>query len=195
MTKDTKEFSQYTESVACREYTLPRDERSSEPKGWIRGTLSVCLSPSCLLGVECKGLVGVTPTDTISLWEELPWQTQSPTQPNWLHQHSQNPYCTCEFRSVILPTCPSIHQTVCTEIKRRRDSSRSTRWAHQRPLTQAVQCANVLAFLETLKPTTFPRRSLSETSQLTYQRSVQWSTPKCALGGCPSSRQRSATWE
>ena len=37
MTKDTEEFSQFTDSVACREYTLPRDEDSSEPKGWIRG--------------------------------------------------------------------------------------------------------------------------------------------------------------
>ena len=37
MTKDTEEFSQFTESVACREYSLPRDEKSSDPKGWIRG--------------------------------------------------------------------------------------------------------------------------------------------------------------
>ena len=37
MTKDTEEFSQFTDSVACREYTLPRDKDSSEPKGWIRG--------------------------------------------------------------------------------------------------------------------------------------------------------------
>ena len=36
MTKHTEEFSQFTESVACREYTLPRDEKSSSPKGWIR---------------------------------------------------------------------------------------------------------------------------------------------------------------
>ena len=36
MTTDTEEFSQFTDSVACREYTLPRDENSSEPKGWIR---------------------------------------------------------------------------------------------------------------------------------------------------------------
>ena len=34
MTKDTEEFSQFTDSVAC-EYTLPRDDNSSEPKGWI----------------------------------------------------------------------------------------------------------------------------------------------------------------
>ena len=32
MTKDTEESSQFTDSVACREYTLPRDESSSEPK-------------------------------------------------------------------------------------------------------------------------------------------------------------------
>ena len=37
MTKDTEEFSQFTDSVACCEYTLPRDEKSSDPKGWIRG--------------------------------------------------------------------------------------------------------------------------------------------------------------
>ena len=37
MTKDTEEFSQFTDSVACREYTLPGDGISSEPKDWIRG--------------------------------------------------------------------------------------------------------------------------------------------------------------
>ena len=36
MTKDTEEFSQFTDSVACREHTLPRDESLTEPKGWIR---------------------------------------------------------------------------------------------------------------------------------------------------------------
>ena len=41
MTKDTAEFSQFTDSVACREYTLPRDESSSEPKGWIRGNTKI----------------------------------------------------------------------------------------------------------------------------------------------------------
>ena len=41
MTKDTEEFSQFTDSVACREHTLPRDENSSEPKGWIRGNTKI----------------------------------------------------------------------------------------------------------------------------------------------------------
>ena len=41
MTKDTEEFSQITEPVTCREYTLPRDEKSSGPKGWIRGNTKI----------------------------------------------------------------------------------------------------------------------------------------------------------
>ena len=41
MTKDTEEFSQFTESVACREYTLPRDEKSIDPKGWNRGNTKI----------------------------------------------------------------------------------------------------------------------------------------------------------
>ena len=40
-TKDTAEFSQFTDAVACREYTLPRDEDSSEPKGGIRGNTKI----------------------------------------------------------------------------------------------------------------------------------------------------------
>ena len=41
MTKDTAEFSQFTDAVACREYTLPRDEEATEPKGWIRGNTQI----------------------------------------------------------------------------------------------------------------------------------------------------------
>ena len=41
MAKDTAEFSQFTDAVACREYTLPRDEDASEPKGWIRGNTKI----------------------------------------------------------------------------------------------------------------------------------------------------------
>ena len=54
MTKDTEEFSQFTESVACREYTLPRDEKLSDPKGWIRGSTKIRpvleVTTSCLQG-------------------------------------------------------------------------------------------------------------------------------------------------
>ena len=61
MTQDTDESSQFTESVACREYTLPRDEDRSEPKGWIWGNTKIgpvlevttcCLQGKC--GVEIR---------------------------------------------------------------------------------------------------------------------------------------------
>ena len=61
MTKDTAEFSQFIDAVACREYTLPRDEGASEPKGWIQGNTKIgpvleiatcCLHGKC--GVEIR---------------------------------------------------------------------------------------------------------------------------------------------
>ena len=36
MTKDTGDFTQF-HTVACREYTLPRNDESPQPKGWIQG--------------------------------------------------------------------------------------------------------------------------------------------------------------
>ena len=41
MTKHTDKFSQFAEPVTCREYTLPRVEKSSDPKGWIRGNTKI----------------------------------------------------------------------------------------------------------------------------------------------------------
>ena len=38
VTKDTGDFRQF-QSVACREYTLPRDDQASQPKGWIQGNM------------------------------------------------------------------------------------------------------------------------------------------------------------
>ena len=61
MTKDTEEFSQFTDPVACREYALPSDESLTEPKGWIRGNTKIgpvleattcCLQGKC--GVEIR---------------------------------------------------------------------------------------------------------------------------------------------
>ena len=37
MTKDTGDFAKF-HTVACREYTLPRDDGSSQPRGWFRET-------------------------------------------------------------------------------------------------------------------------------------------------------------
>ena len=54
MTKDTAEFSQFTDAVACREYTLPREEGASEPKGWIRGNTKIGARIWTLQLVACK---------------------------------------------------------------------------------------------------------------------------------------------
>ena len=41
MTKHTDEFLQVTEPVTCREYIIPRDEKSTDPKGGIRGNIKI----------------------------------------------------------------------------------------------------------------------------------------------------------
>ena len=40
MTKDTGYLTQFN-SVACREYTLPREDEASQPKGWIQGNTKI----------------------------------------------------------------------------------------------------------------------------------------------------------
>ena len=42
MTKDTGDFTIF-HTVACREYTLPRDDPASEAKGWIQGNMTIWL--------------------------------------------------------------------------------------------------------------------------------------------------------
>ena len=40
VTRDAGDFRQFR-SVACHEYTLPRDDKASQPKGWIRGNMRI----------------------------------------------------------------------------------------------------------------------------------------------------------
>ena len=40
MTKDTGDFRQF-HPVACREYTLPREDGAPQPKGWIQGNTKI----------------------------------------------------------------------------------------------------------------------------------------------------------
>ena len=61
MTKDTAQFPQFTDAMACREYTLQRDEEASEPKYWIRGNTKIgpvldvaTCSLHCKYGVEIR---------------------------------------------------------------------------------------------------------------------------------------------
>ena len=41
MTKQTDEFLQFADSMTCREYPLPRDDQSTDPKGWIQGSTKI----------------------------------------------------------------------------------------------------------------------------------------------------------
>ena len=63
MTKDTGDLTQF-HAVACREYTLPREEGASQPRGWIQGNTKIGpvleVTKSCLHGkhgVEIRILV------------------------------------------------------------------------------------------------------------------------------------------
>ena len=40
MTKDTRDLTQFN-TVACREFTVPREEEASQPKGWIQGNTKI----------------------------------------------------------------------------------------------------------------------------------------------------------
>ena len=37
----TRNASEFVYTVACREYTHPRDDRASQPKGWIQGNTRI----------------------------------------------------------------------------------------------------------------------------------------------------------
>ena len=63
MTKDTEDLTQF-HAVACRECTLPRDDGSSQPKGWIQGNTKIGpvleVTTSCLYGkTELKSESGL----------------------------------------------------------------------------------------------------------------------------------------
>ena len=37
----TRNASEFVYTIACREYTLPRDDPASKPKGWIKGNTRI----------------------------------------------------------------------------------------------------------------------------------------------------------
>ena len=76
MTKNTAEFSQITDAVACREYTMPRDEETSEPKGWIRGNTKIGpywkLQPvACKVNMELRSELCQKAKTILTRWSEF----------------------------------------------------------------------------------------------------------------------------
>ena len=59
VTKDTGDLTQFN-TVACREYTLGREDEASQPKGWIQGNtkigpvLEVATSYICTVNMESR---------------------------------------------------------------------------------------------------------------------------------------------
>ena len=53
VTKDTSDFRKFR-SVACREYTLPRDDESSQPRGWIQGNMRIGLVLEVTTSYMCE---------------------------------------------------------------------------------------------------------------------------------------------
>ena len=77
MTKHTDEFLQFAESVTCREYTLPRDDKSTDPKGWIRGNTKIGhaleVTTSYLQGTHGVGIrIESVNTDNSHSWVRIP---------------------------------------------------------------------------------------------------------------------------
>ena len=65
MTKHTEEFLQFAESVTCREFSLPRDDKPTDPKGWIQGSTKIgpalevttcCLQRKYGVGIRIKSM-------------------------------------------------------------------------------------------------------------------------------------------
>ena len=83
VTKDTGNLRQFR-SVACREYTLPRDDPASEAKGWIQGHMRIGLYEKSrpiidISNVELKLECFLWVKTILNLWSECPVE-----QPNTL---------------------------------------------------------------------------------------------------------------
>ena len=58
MTKDTPNLTQF-HAVACREYTLPREDGSSQPRGWIQRNTKIefvleVTTVACMVNMESR---------------------------------------------------------------------------------------------------------------------------------------------
>ena len=79
VTKDTGDFTQFR-SVACREYTLPRDDPASQPKGWIQRNMRIGpvleVTTSCQHfkdGIEIR--IESVNQDNSHSWVRIPYAT------------------------------------------------------------------------------------------------------------------------
>ena len=68
MTKHNAEFSQFR-AAACREYTVPRDEEASQPKGWIQGNTKIAVT--CMVNMELRSEIWSVNRDNTQSWVRI----------------------------------------------------------------------------------------------------------------------------
>ena len=99
VTKDTGDFRQFR-SVACREYTLPRDDPSSQPRGWIQGNMRIgpvleVTTSFKTSNMELKFESGLWVKTILNLGSEYPmersnmWSIQIKTKQKFLQIHKK----------------------------------------------------------------------------------------------------------
>ena len=113
VTKDTGDFRQF-QSVACREYTLPRSDESSQPKGWIQGNTRIGpvleITTSCLYGkhgIEIR--IWSVGQDNPQAWVRISYGTNKYVLDS-NHKNTESPAnpLSPNFRNGSLARCVSI---------------------------------------------------------------------------------------
>ena len=125
MTKDTGEFKQFR-SMACREYTLPRDDPASQPKGWIQGKKKIGLVLEVTTsfqhfkyGIEIESVN----QDNSHSWVRISCGTVKYVIRFYLRQHRNS------CRSTRRANSTNKHKRGCSQVKgKSKTSTERTRW-------------------------------------------------------------------
>ena len=116
VTKDTGNLRQFR-SVACREYTLPRDDPASEAKGWIQGNMRI----GPVYGIEIRILVCESRQFSIS-GQNILWNDQICGRSNSRQYRNSD-------RSTRRASATNKHQGCCSQIKgKSKTTTESTSW-------------------------------------------------------------------
>ena len=127
VTKNTGVFRQFR-SVACREYTLPRDDPASQPKGWIQGNMRIgpVLEVTTSFqhfkyGIEIR-IESVNQDNFSFLGQNFLWNGQIRDR-FYSRQHRNS------CRSTRRASSTNKHKCGCSQVKgKSKTSTESTRW-------------------------------------------------------------------
>ena len=127
VTKDTDDLTQFR-SVACREYTLPRDDPASQANGWIQGNMRIgpVLEVTTSFqhfkyGIEIR-IWSVSQDNFSILGQNFLWNGQKCSR-FYSRQHRNS------CRSTRRASATSKHQGGCSQIKgNSKTTTESTRW-------------------------------------------------------------------